>query len=371
MTKDLEKEVEHNHDFFYVDEAHKVMDSITGKHLPEMLFCHHFNCIPQVDEINNIDCSKTISWIKNNYKEQILTQYYERRSYFKDDSFSHSDFNVLLKNKVLIHLNFINNFVRIYYKFDSFSLVKSISKDLKSFQESKNLDKANISLVFSEQGELFTKSIELNASKVDLDLHYNDDFKDFHQIVLNQLNMNLGSGLVLLHGLPGSGKTNYLRFLFTQLSKEIIFLPAHIANNLSNAEILTFLLQHRNSILILEDSENIIINRQLGGPSVASILNIADGLLSDCLGIQFVCTFNTDLANIDKALLRKGRLIAKYRFGPLVQNKAQVLSDSLGFNTTILKDTVLSEIFHQDKLIGLVEEVAEKNLGFSINSHWS
>jgi len=57
------------------------------------------------------------------------------------------------------------------------------------------------------------------------------------------------------------------------------------------------------------------------------LLNISDGLLYDCLNIQIICSFNIDIIKVDSALLRKGRLIAKYEFKELEVAKAQALSD--------------------------------------------
>jgi ATP-dependent 26S proteasome regulatory subunit len=56
---------------------------------------------------------------------------------------------------------------------------------------------------------------------------------------------------------------------------------------------------------------------------------LSDGLLSDCLNIQIIATFNTDLLNIDEALLRKGRLIAKYEFKELTNDRKKNLSKKL------------------------------------------
>jgi hypothetical protein len=53
------------------------------------------------------------------------------------------------------------------------------------------------------------------------------------------------------------------------------------------------------------------------------------------LNLQIICTFNTDLTNVDEALLRKGRLIAKYEFKALAEQKSQALSNDLGFSTYI------------------------------------
>ena len=107
-----------------------------------------------------------------------------------------------------------------------------------------------------------------------------------------------------------------------------------MANALTNPDLLSILIDNPNSIFVIEDAENIVIDREQNGSSpVSALLNISDGLLSDCLNIQIICSFNTDLSKVDSALMRKGRLIAKYEFKTLEVTKAQQLSDKLGFKT--------------------------------------
>jgi hypothetical protein len=53
-------------------------------------------------------------------------------------------------------------------------------------------------------------------------------------------------------------------------------------------------------------------------------------LLGESLGIQIIATFNTHISNIDKALLRKGRLIGLYEFKPLSMDKSKVLLEENG-----------------------------------------
>ena len=59
--------------------------------------------------------------------------------------------------------------------------------------------------------------------------------------------------------------------------------------------------------------------------AVSLLLNMGDGLLSDDLGIKFICTFNENIQNIDDALLRKGRLACKYEFTELCTEKSNAL----------------------------------------------
>ena len=76
---------------------------------------------------------------------------------------------------------------------------------------------------------------------------------------------------------------------------------------------------------------------------------MTDGLLSDDLGIKFICTFNEDMKNIDQALLRKGRLVSKYEFKPLEAKKANAILSELGYEAAVTKPLSLAEIFHYDE----------------------
>ena len=123
-----------------------------------------------------------------------------------------------------------------------------------------------------------------------------------------------------------------------------------MANALTNPDLLSILIDNPNSIFVIEDAENIVIDREQNGSSpVSALLNISDGLLSDCLNIQIICSFNTDLSKVDSALMRKGRLIAKYEFKALEVAKAQHLSDKLGLKTKILAPTILTDIYNQNE----------------------
>ena len=103
-------------------------------------------------------------------------------------------------------------------------------------------------------------------------------------------------------------------------------------------------------ILVIEDAENIVVDRDKDGNSpVSALLNLSDGLLADCLNIQIICSFNTDISKIDSALTRKGRLIAKYEFKELEVQKAQQLSNKLGFNSIISCPMNLTSIYNQDE----------------------
>jgi ATP-dependent 26S proteasome regulatory subunit len=117
-----------------------------------------------------------------------------------------------------------------------------------------------------------------------------------------------------------------------------------------NPDLISILIDNPNSIFVIEDAENIVVDREKDGHSpVSALLNISDGLLSDCLNIQVICSFNTDISKIDSALMRKGRLIAKYEFKELEIEKAKMLSQKLGFTTILNSPMTLTAIYNQDE----------------------
>jgi len=104
-----------------------------------------------------------------------------------------------------------------------------------------------------------------------------------------------------------------------------------MVKNISKPKFLAFLLIKPNSILIIEDAENIIRDRNEitfdASQAVANLLNLSDDLLGDAMHMQIIATVNCDLGTIDKALLRKGRLIVHYEFGKFEVKNTKILSE--------------------------------------------
>jgi hypothetical protein len=201
--------------------------------------------------------------------------------------------------------------------------------------------------------------MEVKRTRLDIDLYYEDDFKETDEVIRKRLNKSNDKGIVLLHGIPGSGKTTYLRHLIGKIRKRVLFLSPSVAGTLTSPDFIQLLMDNPNTVLVIEDAENVIMDRRHhSGSSVANLLNISDGLLADCLNIQLICTFNSSLSLVDSALMRKGRLIARYEFGKLNIAKAQRLSQHLGFDTPIDKPMTIAEITNpheKDHLEGRVE----------------
>lgn len=323
-----------------------------GSYLNELtLFIAHFNIIPNVIEEIEIDCKKANNWFAENYRSEVKDIYYDKLYFNKNRNPELDNIFYFLYEDLMVYFETSRSIVRFLYRKTDLAKVEEIIFGIHKFKKRKLKRRPEISLLVDTISGIRIKYLQITKPKLNIEDNYNEDFKEIHRIILKRLSRKYGKGLVLLHGKPGTGKTSYIRYLIASLKKDVIFLPPNMANALTNPNLISILIDNPNSILVIEDAENIIVDREQDGNSpVSALLNISDGLLADCLNVQIICSFNTDISKIDSALMRKGRLIAKYDFKELETEKAQQLSNKLGFNSKITKPMTLTSIYNQDEI---------------------
>ncbi len=193
----------------------------------------------------------------------------------------------------------------------------------------------------------YTKDINTkDTALLDIEALYNDDFKEVDEIINNSMNENR-SGLILLHGIPGAGKTTYIKNLISKFNKKnFIFIQNDFVHELLQPQFISFLIKHKDSVLVIEDAEKVVMSRDIQEENsvVSTILQLTDGLFSDYLNIKVICTFNSDMNNIDSALFRKGRMIANYEFKALSKDKTNALLTTLGHENQE-EELTLADIF--------------------------
>jgi hypothetical protein len=313
------------------------------------LYINHFRRIPNLILIKGIDSQKAGKWIEQNHKDSITDCFFIESVQHKKESYF-EDVYYFLFDDLLVHLN-EHATASLYYRKTDDKLVHDLVLRIKKFKKNDfTRRKPEVKLLVKSYGGLDTRKMEVLRPKLSIEDNYNDDFLSVHQTILNRLQKKNDKGLVLLHGKPGTGKTSYIRYLITKIKKPVIFLPPNMAASITDPGLMEVLIDNPNSVFVIEDAENIIVDRNLNGASsVSALLNLADGLLSDCLNIQIICSFNTDLSRVDNALMRKGRLIAKYEFTDLNAVKAQALSNKLGFVSVITSPMTLAAVYNQNE----------------------
>jgi hypothetical protein len=212
-------------------------------------------------------------------------------------------------------------------------------------------DKTSVYMIIQDDSGLDLRSFDIDIPQLDIELNYGKDWAEKHDYLLKALSKDTKKGIALLHGLPGTGKSMYIRYLISLLSetRTMIYLPNQLINSLTNPSFIPLMADYPNSILIIEDAEEAIKSRKSGGTTVDKILNLSDGIISDFLGTQIICTFNSDVTIIDEALLRKGRLILKHEFKKLSVQDSQKLSDALGKNIKVDKEMTISDIYNAEE----------------------
>lgn len=284
--------------------------------------------------ISDIDTSSTKN--KNDYEiwDEDSNRYIDKSSAL---------YTIDYENKEICRYG--ENFITLYtYKHIDFNeWIKPTLESLKIKPE--KIKPATIDLVAYDNG-YYTINSNIQSISFDFD-NYNDDFKEALENTTKFLNQR-ESGLVVWHGVKGSGKTTAIRALISSVPKKYILVTNAIAAHLAEPDFISFMHEHKDSVFILEDCEQILMHREENrfGGAIANILNMSDGLMSDIFNVKFLCTFNTDINNIDEALLRPGRCYNKYEFKELCTEKTEKLLTKQGHSPKVIKPMTLADIYN-------------------------
>jgi SpoVK/Ycf46/Vps4 family AAA+-type ATPase len=281
----------------------------------------------------------------------VPTDSYAKITYQDTSEIKLTSFFISFTNDLALFFDGVNEGV-LYYngeqEKDKDSLLYTILGLMKSSIKPK-ICKNKIFIVYKNSSGFEKIGFDVKKIKVELNENYNDGFTEMSEKIITGLNNKDKTHLVILSGDPGTGKTTYIRYLTSKLKKNIIFISPDMVDSITDPAFIPFLMKNNDSILIIEDAEPALKKRGIDGRSgaVSNVLNLTDGLLSDCLKISIVATFNTDEKTIDDALLRKGRLLMNYKFEKLSIKKSKVLLEKLGHKEIVVDEPMtLADIYY-------------------------
>lgn len=201
--------------------------------------------------------------------------------------------------------------------------------------------------------QLVTVEQSAPLNEDELRLHYGADFPNWETEWIAKLRQK-HSGVSILHGPPGCGKTSYMRSLTVRLigSFEFYYIPVSAFDLLSTPNFVNFWLEQKTEgcgkrrLAIIEDAEELLLPRDEGSRAkVSNLLNIGDGFLGEHLNLHLVATTNAPIRQLDAALLRPGRLMGTREFRRLNRDEASRLAKAKGLPLPDQNDFSLAEIY--------------------------
>ncbi len=201
------------------------------------------------------------------------------------------------------------------------------------------------------------KNIEIKDGRYDIYYGKNFPHEKFTKFVNEET-----ENLLLLHGDPGTGKSNYIKNLIIGAERDVIYIPPSMMGVISSPGFVSFMSKNKNNILLIEDAEEILSSDR--NAATNNLLGLTDGFLKDSLNLKIICTFNCDLKRIDEALKRKGRLYFEYKFDKLTVEECRDLADFAELDIEVTEPMSLAEVFNYDKEISLEDSFEERQMGF-------
>lgn len=194
---------------------------------------------------------------------------------------------------------------------------------------------ASVNIIVQEMGQLQLKNIPLQDRPLVEENYMPECVEDLHKVTEAVTTPRPFGRLSILAGVPGTGKTSYLKSLLSIDTAKFLTVPSTYVNALEESGIVKLVLDQKESgkplVILLEDADGALEarNGSAGDSRVCALLSALDGVLSEVMDIRVVATTNLPIDKLDDALLRPGRLAHLVHVPTLSVEQAQKILDRL------------------------------------------
>lgn len=218
--------------------------------------------------------------------------------------------------------------------------------------------------IMSQNNRLSLGSIG-NAGTPLVEGNYHPKVLEDYKFVIKDLRSSVPSGrIVVMKGKPGTGKTHLIRAMTLEVPDAMFVLVSpEMVPSLSGPELLPLLLQYKSGtgpiILLLEDADKCLVARDTANiNSIQALLNLGDGILGSLLDLRIVATTNAEELEMEKAMMRPGRLSKMLDVGPLDPETVRNIFQRLCPNKDITnEERTLAEVYALARKYGWEPEV--------------
>lgn len=213
-------------------------------------------------------------------------------------------------------------------------------------------NKGKINVLTSSYEGLATQELSMAAVPLEL-TNYNKVTQEGIAHIVKELKSPLPTGrLVILEGEPGTGKTFLVRSLIKEVkSATFIIVPSGMVGRLSDPSIIPVFMEFKKKkipseeriiekmssggmkddianpiVLVIEDADQCLLTRNANNmDTISTILNLTSGILGDAIDIRIIATTNSHMEDLDKAIIRDGRMSTHVQVGNLSPDEATVV----------------------------------------------
>lgn len=311
----------------------------------------HYNKLPIARTYSaKIDAEKLCDYLKSRFPDDTISLLHNKNYRYKGEQawvLSNGIVFAHLANNVVIH--FEDDFLYLCYdKKLSEEWISQFEQDLIVLVRMKE-DRPSFSMIKKADFEGYSiADFDIKTTDMQLADNYNDDLLALDGGILDWLKRPNQSGIVLFHGEPGTGKTSYLRYLIAHSKARFIYIPNNLFAHLSDPEFIAFISSFSESVIVLEDCEELLKKRENAAMAsgIATLLNLGDGLLGDALKLKIICTFNCPISLLDNAIMRKGRMMYRYEFKKLTSEKVLSLFQKLSMDPPLISEMTLADVYN-------------------------
>ena len=220
------------------------------------------------------------------------------------------------------------------YSLDEEQILR-IKKVLKQHCENKAAKKGKVFVLVSTQQGMTLQEFGV-AGEDFIEGNYRPEVVEKYRHVVKDLNDPDPCGrIAILDGPPGTGKTHMVRALLNEVPEAtFILIQAGSVTDLGSPNFISVLMEEQRKdqpmILVLEDADECLSSRKADNISaISALLNFSDGIFGALLDMRIVATTNIDLRDLDKAVMRPGRLCRRIEVTLLDATQAQAVHHRL------------------------------------------